>query len=186
LKEEINKTVQELRSGGVILYPTDTVWGLGCDPTNVVAVRKLCKVKKREFGRPLIVLIQDIGQLYDYVQRVPDVAWDILEYSEKPLTMILPGGKGLAKEVLGEDGSVAIRLLKEGFGFDLLRRFNKGLVSTSANVSGEPTPRLYKDLSKQILDGVDYIVNCRYDTTKGKASRIIKVGLNGEYQLIRD
>lgn len=186
MKEEVFEAVREIRSGGVVLYPAETVWGLGCDPANSAAVHKLCKLKKRELGKSLIVLIHDVGQLYDYVQKVPDVAWDIIEFSEKPLTVILPQGKNVAKEVLGDDGSIAIRLVKKGFVYELLRKNNKGLISTSANISGEPTPKEYKDLSNQILNGVDYVVNCKLDETKGKPSKIIKIGLNGEYKLIRE
>lgn len=185
MKEEIAKATKVVRDGGVILYPTETVWGLGCDPANSESVQKLCGIKKRELGKPLIVLIHDIGQLYDYVQKVPEIAWDIIEFAEKPLTVILPQGKNVAKEVMGEDGSIAVRLVKSGFVYDLLRKNNKGIVSTSANISGEKTPKEYKDLSEQILNGVDYVVNCKLDETVGQPSRIIKLGSNGEYKLIR-
>jgi len=185
MKEEINEAVRRIQKGEVILYPTETVWGLGCDPKNAEAVGRLCEIKNREIGKPLIILLHDIGQLYDYVEKIPDVAWDIIEFSEKPLTVILPKGKNVAKAVLGDDGSIAVRLVKKGFIKNLLQKNNKGLISTSANISGEPTPRDYKDLSIQILNGVDYVVNCVADETAGLPSSIIKLGANGEYKLIR-
>lgn len=187
MKNEINEAVKVLKAGGVILYPTDTIWGLGCDPYNEQAVKKIFDIKQRASDKALIVLISNFGQLYDIVEEVPEIAEDIIEYTEKALTVIYPKGKRVSASMLPEDKSIAIRLVKKGLCFELLRAWGKPLTSTSANISGEPTAALFQDIKQEIIDQCDYVFPKALATENNtKPSTIIKLGLSGEYKVIRD
>ncbi|MEI6574851.1 MAG: L-threonylcarbamoyladenylate synthase [Bacteroidota bacterium] len=186
MKLEIDKTLAVLKSGGVIVYPTDTVWGLGCDATNAVAVDKIYAIKGRQQNKSLIVLLDDVDKLQEYVIEVPAVAWDLLEQVDVPLTIVYPGGKNLAPNVLAADGSVAIRIVKEEFCRNLIRRLNNPLISTSANISGDPPPLTFRKISHAILEQVDYAVDWNRNTMNSASpSSIIKLGLDGQIELLR-
>jgi len=186
MNEDIIKAQEVLYQGGIILYPTDTIWGIGCDATNEAAVRRVYELKKRTDSKALLVLIDSSVKLDFYVQEVPEVAWDLVDLAENPLTIIYPGARNLAPNLLAEDGSVGIRVTKEEFSKKLCERFRKAIVSTSANVSGDPSPRFYDEISPEIIAGVDYVVNYRKeDRTPSKPSSIIKLGTGGQVQVIR-
>jgi len=186
MNDEIIKAQEVLYKGGVILYPTDTIWGIGCDATNEAAVRRVFEIKKRVDSKALLVLIDNPVKLDFYVQEVPEVAWDLVDLAENPLTIIYPGGRNLAPNLLAEDGSVGIRITKEEFSKKLCERFRKAIVSTSANVSGEPSPGFFDEISPEIIAGVDYVVNYRReDKTIAKPSSIIRLGVGGQVQVIR-
>ena len=186
MNEEIKKAQDILYKGGVILYPTDTIWGIGCDATNEAAVRRVFEIKKRTDSKALLVLIDSPVKLDFYIQEVPEVAWDLVELAEDPLTIIYPGARNLAPNLLAEDGSVGIRVTKESFSSQLCARFRKAIVSTSANVSGEPSPRFFEEISPEIIAAVDYVVNYRRtDRTPAKASSIIRLGMGGKVEIIR-
>lgn len=183
---EIKKMVEVLRSGGLILYPTDTVWGIGCDATNEEAVKKVFELKKREDSKSLIVLVDSVDRLAAYVDDVPDVAWDLAEVSDTPLTIIYPTGKNLAKNVMAEDGSVGIRVTNEEFSKALCYAFRKPIISTSANISGNPTPENFYQIEDEIKNGVDYVAEARRDEDEKKSpSSIIKFEKNGTFAVLR-
>jgi L-threonylcarbamoyladenylate synthase len=187
MKDEIKKAVEVLRAGGVILYPTDTVWGLGCDATNEEAVKRIFEIKKRADAKAMLVLIDSSGKLESYVEEVPDMAWDLIELTEKPLTIIYPEARNLAKNLIAEDNSIGIRVTSEPFSRNLCTQFRKPIVSTSANVSGEPTPASFNQISAEIKNAVDYVVNFRQDdSSQPKPSSIIKLGKGNLIQIIRE
>ena len=179
----IKQTHQYLKEGKVILYPTDTVWGIGCDASNFKAVSKIYKIKKREESKSLIVLVSSLNMLKKYVQ-VPKKALQILQNTEKPTTIIYKNPKGFAKNTIAEDNSIAIRIVQDDFCRKLIKRFGKPIVSTSANISGDPTPKSFQEISKPILDGVDYIVNLHQDSVSNKSSTILKI-VGNEIQVLR-
>ncbi|MDA9262052.1 L-threonylcarbamoyladenylate synthase [Flavobacteriales bacterium] len=182
----MQKAIEILRNGGIILYPTDTIWGIGCDATNPEAVKKIYDLKKRESSKSMIVLLEKDTKLNRYVKNIPEIAWDIVDLSEKPTTIIYPEGYNLAHNILAEDKSIAIRIVKEGFCHDLIRKFGKPLVSTSANISNSKSPLSFSDIDKRILEGVDYIVNLPADVKlKTKSSTIMKIDLDSTFTLIR-
>jgi L-threonylcarbamoyladenylate synthase len=186
MHEDIVKALETLKSGGVILYPTDTVWGLGCDATNETAVQKIYDIKKRSDSKSMLILLENPALLDRYVDEVPDIAWDLIEISTTPLTIIYPGARNLAKNLIAEDGSIGIRFTKEIFTRELLKRFHKPLVSTSANISGQPTPSSFAEISGEIKSQVDYTVLYRQeDTSPAKPSGIIKLQVNGQIEIIR-
>lgn len=160
-EDDIKKAIEVMRKGGIILYPTDTVWGIGCDATNAEAVAKVYALKRRDDSKALICLVDSDNRLQRYVRNVPDVAWQLIEAVEKPTTLILDGAVNLAPNLIAEDGSIGIRITKEPFSHELCYRFQKAIVSTSANVSGEPAAQNYRDISQEILDGVDYVCESR-------------------------
>jgi L-threonylcarbamoyladenylate synthase len=185
-QSEINKCIEVLKAGGTILYPTDTIWGIGCDATNEVAVRKIFSLKNRDDAKSVIVLLANENQLTSYVQQVPDQAYQLIEYANKPLTIIYPVAKNLASNTINVDGSIGIRIPKDDFCQQLLNKFRRPLVSTSANISGEPSPSNFSEIDSSIIRGVDYVVNLRQnENSKSTASTIIKLGLKGEIQIIR-
>ena len=187
MQDELKKAVDVLRAGGVILYPTDTVWGLGCDATNVEAVQRIFDIKKRADAKAMLVLVDSAARIQGYVDEVPDMAWDLIELSEKPLTIIYPEAKNLAKNLIAEDKSIGIRVSREIFSKTLCERFRKPVVSTSANVSGEPTPGNFSQISDEIKSAVDYVVNFRQnETNQPKPSSIIKLGKGNLIQIIRE
>lgn len=184
--EDIKKACEVLQAGGLILYPTDTIWGIGCDATNEEAVRKVYALKKRMDKKAVLVLTDSTAKLNMYVSDIPDIAWDLIEVADKPLTIIYANAKNLAPNLLGEDGSVGIRITKEDFSRRLCERFRKPLVSTSANISGESAPKNFQEISDIIKNGVDYIVKYRQDDiSQAKPSNIIKLGDGGVIQIIR-
>ena len=175
-----------MAAGGLILYPTDTIWGIGCDATNEEAVRRVYELKRRSDHKAMLLLMDSSAKLNYYVQEVPDVAWDLIELADSPLTVIYSGARNVAPNLLAEDGSVGIRIPLEGSCIDLVKRFGRLLVSTSANISGEPSPKNFDEIPQCIKDGVDYIVNPELALeSSGKASQIIKVGLDSEIKIIR-
>ena len=186
IQEDIKNAIEVMKQGGVILYPTDTVWGIGCDATNAEAVAKVYKIKKRDDSKALICLVDSDARLQRYVRQVPNVAWDLLDVAMKPTTIILDGAINLAPNLIAEDGSIALRITKEPFSHELCYRFQKALVSTSANVSGEPAAANYCDISQEILDAVDYVCYSRRQEHKPHTpSSIIKLGEDGEVTIIR-
>ncbi len=185
MNEEIAKALEVLNAGGIILYPTDTIWGIGCDATNEEAVQKIFKLKQREESKSLIVLVNEPMMLNLYVEEVPAVAWDLVEFAEHPLTIIYPGAKKLAPSVIAADGSAGIRVASDDFCKRLIYKFRKPIVSTSSNISGDPAPELFGQISSAILDGVDYIVNLRQNERASKPSTIIKFEPNGVFKFIR-
>lgn len=186
-REEIKKACEVMRQGGVILYPTDTIWGIGCDATNPEAVKRVYDIKKRADSKALLVLVDSDVKVDFYVQEVPAVAWDLIEYATKPLTIIYDGARNLAPNLLSEDGSVGIRVTREAFSKELCFRFRKAIVSTSANISGQPSPATFAAISEEIKQAVDYIVAYRQDETdQPKPSSILKLGKGGEVKIIRE
>lgn len=184
--EDIKNAVEVLRKGGVILYPTDTVWGIGCDATNAEAVAKVYEIKHREDSKALICLVDSEGRLQRYVRDVPEIAWQLMEMSEKPMTVILDNAINLAPNLIAEDGSIALRITKEVFSKELCYRFQKAIVSTSANISGEPTAQNYRDISPELLEAVDYVCTSRRQEHKPHTpSSIVKVGRENEIKIIR-
>lgn len=186
IQDDIRNAVEVMKKGGVILYPTDTVWGIGCDATNAEAVAKVYKIKHRDDSKALICLVDSEARLQRYVRNVPSVAWDLLELAEKPTTVILDNAVNLAPNLIAEDGSIAMRITKEAFSKELCFRFQKPVVSTSANISGEPAAQNYGDISQELLDAVDYVCWTRRQEHKPhKPSSIIKLAENGEVKIIR-
>ncbi|MFD0939463.1 L-threonylcarbamoyladenylate synthase [Pedobacter boryungensis] len=186
LREEVNKALEILKNGGVILYPTDTVWGLGCDATNEEAVAKINEIKGRASDKSLIVLLENDNKLQSYVTEIPDVAYELIEYAENPLTIVFSGAKNLAKNVINLDGTVGIRVVKHDFCEQLIQRFRKPIVSTSANISGQPTPKFFDEISDEVKDAVDYIVDLEQENrSPKKPSTIIKLGPSGQFEFIR-
>lgn len=186
IEDDIKQAVEVMRKGGVILYPTDTVWGIGCDATNAEAVARVYEIKKRSDSKAMICLVDSDARLQRYVRNVPNVAWDLLDCVDKPTTVILDGAVNLAPNLIAEDGSVALRITGEAFSKELCYRFQKPVVSTSANISGEPAAQNYCDISQEIIDSVDYVCWTRRQEHKPhKPSAIIKLGQGGEIQIIR-
>lgn len=184
---EIKKIVEILQNGGTILYPTDTIWGIGCDATNEKAVEKIFRIKKRSESKSLIVLVADKIMLRNYVKIVPEIALKLIKETKKPLTIIYDQGINLAKNILAENGSVGIRIPNDEFCKNLILKFRKPIVSTSANMSGEPFPKNFSEIKDEIKNLVDYIVNLR-KTEKNISfpSTIIKVKNSGEIQILRN
>ena len=186
IAEDIRTAVQTLRQGGLILYPTDTIWGIGCDASNEEAVKRIFQLKQRADSKAMICLVDSANRMQRYLRQVPEVAWDIVEYADKPLTRILDGAVNLAPSLIAEDGSVGLRVTRENISHELCYRFERAVVSTSANISGQPSPACFDEISNEIKQGVDYIMRSRQnDTSKGKPSQIIKLGLDGQVQIIR-
>lgn len=184
--EDIKKACEVLSAGGIILYPTDTIWGIGCDATNEEAVQRVYELKRRSDNKAMLVLLDSDAKLDRYVSDVPDIAWDLIRLADKPLTIIYSNAKNLAPNLLAEDGSVGIRVTNEEFSQKLCERFRRPLVSTSANVSGEPSPANFGEISETIKKGVDYIVGYRQeDKTPAEPSHIIKLGAGGLVRVIR-
>ncbi|MDP4238701.1 MAG: L-threonylcarbamoyladenylate synthase [Bacteroidota bacterium] len=187
MQEEIKKIVEVLRTGGVILYPTDTVWGLGCDATNEDAVKRIFDIKQRADTKAMLVLVDSPAKLQSYVDEIPDMAWKLIELSQKPLTIIYPQAKNLASNLIAEDKSIGIRVTNEAFSKNLCAQFRKPIVSTSANISGKPTPSNFSQIADEIKSAVDYVVNYRQeDLSEPSPSSIIKLGKGNLFKLIRE
>ena len=186
LNDDIKKACEIMEKGGVILYPTDTIWGIGCDATNEEAVRRVFEIKRRADSKAMLVLIDTAAKLNYYVKEVNDVAWDLIELADKPMTIIYDGARNLAPNLLAEDGSVGIRVTNEPFSKQLCQRFRKAIVSTSANISGTPSPAKFSDISDEIKQAVDYVVESRREeAVEAKPSSIIKLSAKGEIKIIR-
>jgi L-threonylcarbamoyladenylate synthase len=186
MEEDIKKALEVLRNGGVILYPTDTIWGLGCDATNEEAAAKIYAIKKRSDSKSMLVLMENINLLERYVEEVPAIAYDLIEVTDKPMTIIYPGARNLAKNLIAEDGTIGIRITSENFTRQLIQRFRKPVVSTSANISGEPSPSTFADISEEIKAAAGYVVKYRQnDLTPTSPSSIIKLGVGGQIEILR-
>ncbi|MFT4832421.1 MAG: L-threonylcarbamoyladenylate synthase [Psychroserpens sp.] len=186
MTEEIKTCLDILLKGGIILYPTDTIWGIGCDATNTEAVAKIYALKKRANTKTMICLVANDFMLEQHVQKVPDVAFDIIDMATKPTTIVYDHPKGVAKSLIAEDDTLAIRVASDKFCQYLIQRLKKPLVSTSANIAGAPTPASFKEISPEILKGVDYVVNLDRDKEKSTPSSIIKLGNDGTVKVIRE
>ena len=185
-RDDIRQAVEVMNKGGIILYPTDTIWGIGCDATNPEAVKRVYDIKHRNDAKALITLIDSEAKLEAYVTNVPEVAWQLIEVAEKPLTIIYDGARNLAPNLLAEDGSAGIRITREEFSKTLCMRMRRAIVSTSANISGEPSPKCFADISPDIINAVDYVCTSRRNEEKNPpASNIIKLGAGGEVKVIR-
>ncbi|MDX5583433.1 MAG: L-threonylcarbamoyladenylate synthase [Aureibaculum sp.] len=186
MTSSINSSYFNLKKGGNILYPTDTVWGIGCDATNEKAVTNIFHIKKREESKSLVILVNNIEMLRQYVGEIPTRLIDILKNTTKPTTVIYKTPKGLAKNVIAKDNTVAIRIAQDKFCQKLIKKFGKPIVSTSANISGRPTPSTFKEIDHSILGEVDYVVNLYQDKINDSPSKIIKIGRDGELEVIRE
>ena len=188
-EEDIRRAVEVLRKGGVILYPTDTVWGIGCDATNEEAVKRVYEIKQRDDSKALICLVDSDARLQRYVRNVPDVAWQLIDSIQeggKPTTLVLDGAVNLAANLIAEDGSIGIRITQEPFSKELCYRFQKALVSTSANISGQPAAQNYRDISPELLEAVDYVCwSRRQEHQPHQPSSIIRLRQGGEVEIIR-
>lgn len=183
---DIAAAVDVIRRGGVILYPTDTIWGLGCDATNAEAVERIYRIKQRNDSKALICLVGGDNMLPFYSESVPEVAYDLIQFSARPLTLIVDNARNLASALLADDGSVGIRVTKEEFSRTLCNRCKRALVSTSANISGQPAPKSFRDIPQEIVDAVDYVCTSRRDEhNDGKPSSIIKITATNEIKIIR-
>ena len=185
INTEIQKAFEVIQAGGIILYPTDTVWGIGCDATNAEAVAKIYKLKQRDDSKSMIVLMNGEKMIYNVFKDIPEVAWQIIDLSEKPTTLILDNPRNVAANLIASDKTLGIRIVKEPFCFKLMERMKKPLVSTSANISGQPTPIAFKDISPEIIKGVDYVVNLHREKIAGKPSTIIKLTSDSQVKVIR-
>lgn len=186
INEITKEALEVLKSGGIILYPTDTVWGIGCDATNEEAVCKVFEIKKRADSKSLVLLASDLDMVARFVREIPSIAIDLVEVNDRPMTIIYPQGQLLAPSTMAADGSVGIRIPMNDFCVNLVRKLRKPLVSTSANISGEPTPKKFDEIPQEIKDAVDYILPKSLEQgSTGQASQILKVGLRGEIEIIR-
>ena len=183
---EIKNAVETLKQGGLILYPTDTVWGIGCDASNPEAVAKIYTLKKRIETKAMICLVADDRMLKKYVKKIPEAAQSIFDVAEDPVTIIYDDAQNLAKNLIAEDQTIAIRIPDDEFCYQLCRKLNGAIVSTSANISGSPSPKSFKEISQDILKGVDYVVNLHHDKRMTKPSSIIKLSSNGIVKIIRE
>ncbi len=186
MDEDITQSVDILRKGGTILYPTDTIWGIGCDATNREAVDRIYSLKQRSDSKSMLVLLGSENHLEQYIKEVPEIVWQLLEVADKPITIIFPGAKNLAPNLIAENGSIGIRIPKDEFCLKLLTRFRKPIVSTSANISGEKAPANFHEITEEIKNGVDYIVRWKQNNlNKLVPSSLIEVGTGGEIKIIR-
>ena len=182
----MEKILETLKSGGIILYPTDTIWGIGCDATDDEAVMRIFELKNRDQNKPLIILVESEKRLQDLVE-VPAIAWDIMDLSEKPITIVYDAPKGISKNLLAEDGSIGIRLVKNEFCKRLISKLNKPIVSTSANFSGEKSPKSFADISQKLINEVDAVAEDQKNrVSKWEASSIIRVWNDGRIKVIRE
>ena len=181
----MEKLIETLKSGGTILYPTDTIWGIGCDATNVEAIAKIFEIKKRDQNKSMIILVESEKRLQDLVE-VPEMAWEIMELSEKPMTLIYDNPTGLPKEILAQDGSIGIRLVKDLFLKKIITKLNKPLVSTSANFSGEKSPMKFSDISAELVNAVDFVAEENHDkVSEYSGSSVIRIWKEGRIKVLR-
>ena len=185
INQEVFNAYEVIKNGGIILYPTDTVWGIGCDATNPEVVAKIYQLKKRAETQSMICLMNGEKMMYNVFKEIPEVGWQILDLSENPTTLVLDNPRNVAPNLIAPDKTLGIRLVKEPFCFKLMERMKKPLVSTSANISGEPTPKSFKEISPEIIKGVDYVVNLHHEKIAGKPSTIIKLTSDAQVKVIR-
>ncbi|OCB78717.1 L-threonylcarbamoyladenylate synthase [Flavobacterium crassostreae] len=183
--QEIHNAYEVIKNGGILLYPTDTVWGLGCDATNAEAVAKIYQLKQRAETKSMIVLVNGERMLYNVFKDIPEVAWQIIDFAENPTTLVLDQPRNVAANLIATDQTLGVRMIKEPFCFKLLEKMKKPLVSTSANISGQPTPKSFKEISPEIINGVDYVVNLQHDKVNAKPSTIIKLTKDSQVKVIR-
>lgn len=185
-EQDLRNALETLRKGGIIIYPTDTIWGIGCDATNADAVKKIYDLKRRVESKSMLALVDSEGALERWVDDIPEVAWELIEAAVRPLTVIFDHPKGIAPNLLADDGSLGVRITGEDFSRELCRRLRRPLVSTSANISGEKAPASFKDISEDILKGADYVVEYRRnEDIRSSASNIIKISEGGLFKVIR-
>ena len=185
INTEVHNAFEVIKNGGIILYPTDTVWGIGCDATNPEAIAKIYALKQREDSKSMIVLINGDKMMYNVFSAIPDLAWDLWDLSEKPTTLILDNPRNIAENLIAADKTLGVRIIKEPFCFKLLERMKKPIVSSSANISGMETPKTFKEISPEIIKGVDYVVNLQRDKVCKNPSTIIKLSLDNQVKVIR-
>ena len=183
--QEVHNAYEVIKNGGIILYPTDTVWGIGCDATNAEAIAKIFALKQREESKSMICLMNGEKMIYNVFKEIPDVAWEIWDLSEKPTTLILDNPRNVAANIIAEDKTLGVRIVKEPFCFKLLERMKRPLVSTSANISGMFAPKSFKEICPEIIKGVDYVVNLHREKICDKPSTIIKLSLDNQVKIIR-
>ena len=187
MRKDIEQALKVLNEGGTILYPTDTIWGIGCLATNTVAVQKVYDIKKRSDTKSMLILLDNTNRLSSYIDEVPDVAWELIDATDKPLTIIYPAGKNLAENLLSEDKSIGIRITDDDFCRQLVQKLRRPIVSTSANFTGQPSPSFFEEIDPEIIDAVDYVVEWRQDDlTPASASSIVKLGSGGQISIIRN
>jgi len=186
LKDEITKALKVVQDGGIILYPTDTIWGIGCNATNTEAVQKIYKLKQRAESKSMIILLDTDAKLPSYIRDVPELAYNLIEYAENPLTLVMPGARNISPALIAADGSVGIRVAKHPFCEGLIQRLRKPLVSTSANISGKPSPQYFSQVEQEIIDGVDYVVDIDQHSMEIKnPSTIMRLEADGKFVFIR-
>lgn len=185
INTEVHNAFEVIKNGGIILYPTDTVWGIGCDATNPEAIAKIYALKQREDSKSMIVLMNGDKMMYNVFSAIPDLAWDLWDLSEKPTTLILDNPRNIAENLIAADKTLGVRIIKEPFCFKLLERMKKPIVSTSANISGMVAPKTFKEISPEIIKGVDYVVNLQRDKVCKNPSTIIKLSLDNQVKVIR-
>lgn len=186
LKEEVAKALKVVQDGGIILYPTDTIWGIGCDATNTEAVKKIFSLKQRSEAKSMIILLDTENKLESYVSDVNPIAYDLIEYAENPLTLVMPGAKNVSPALINNDGSIGIRIVKHPFCEQLIQRMRKPLVSTSANISGKPSPQYFSQIDSEIIEGVDYVVDIdQHDMEIKTPSTIMRLAPDGRFEFLR-
>jgi len=186
LRDEVAKAFKIVQEGGIILYPTDTIWGIGCDAANTEAVQRIYRLKQRDEAKSMIILLDNDNKLQSYISEVPDIAYDLIEFAENPLTLVMPGAKNLSPAIINADGTVGIRVTSHPFCQQLIQRLRRPLVSTSANISGKPSPQYFSQIEQEIIDGVDYVVDIDQHSMEIKnPSTIMKLSPNGAFEFIR-
>ena len=186
MKDDLKNALDIMKKGGVILYPTDTIWGIGCDATNTKAVERIYQIKKREDSKSMLIIVDEAWRVSDYIKEVPEIALQLIEVTDTPLTIIYPGAKGISSKLISDDGSIGIRVSSDEFCRKIVGGLNRPIVSTSANISGSPSPQNFSEISEEIVKAVDYVVKWRQEEKgKSKPSSIIKIGTGGEIEIIR-
>lgn len=185
INTEVHNAFEIIQNGGIILYPSDTVWAIGCDATNAAAIAKIFALKKRAANKSMIVLMNGEKMMYNVFKDIPETAWQILDLSEKPTTLILDNPRNVASNIIANDKTLGVRIVKEPFCFKLMERMKKPLVSTSANISGMFPPKSFKEISPEIIKGVDYVVNLHHEKISKNPSTIIKLSLDNQVKIIR-
>jgi len=186
LNDEVARALKIVQQGGVILYPTDTIWGIGCDATNTEAVRKIFRLKQRDEKKSMIILLDNENKLESYIRDVNPLAYELIEYAERPLTLVMPGARNISPSLISADGSIGVRIAKHPFCQQLIQRLRKPLVSTSANISGNPSPQYFSQIDAEIMNGVDYVVDIdQHDMEIKTPSTIMRLAPNGSFEFLR-
>jgi L-threonylcarbamoyladenylate synthase len=186
LRDEVAKAFKIVQEGGIILYPTDTIWGIGCDATNTDAINKIYRLKQRDESKSMIILLDTENKLESYIQEVPAIAYDLIEFAENPLTLVMPGAKNISPAIISADGSIGVRVSSHPFCQQLIQRMRKPLVSTSANISGKPSPQYFSQIDQEIIDGVDYVVDLDQHSMEIKTpSTIMRLAPDGKFEFLR-